>query len=165
MAKFSLTRSELASGELPLLCMKCGNTILKPVNKLLTFRPVQVTAGIVVCTLVGVGLLGMGITQARAFNYVFHVFAFIAFFALRRPTIKIPARLPVCEKHSQIVIDSVDGENVTLTNISGEFMEALTEQRKNAPAPVVEDIAVDLADRIAELPHGRSRWRNLDLPD
>ena len=66
---------------------------------------------------------------------------------------------------AEIVIDSIDVENIMLTNISGEFIEALTEQRKNAPAPVVEDIAVDLAHRIAELPQVPSRWRNLDLPD
>lgn len=165
MAKLTLTRNELASGELPLLCMKCGNTILKPVNKLLVFRPGQVAAVIGACTFIGFGILATGITQVVAFRYVFHVFAFIAFFALRGQVVKIPTRLPICETHREIVIDSVVGENVTLTNISDEFIDALAEQRKNAPAPDVEDIAVGLAQRVAGLPQVQSRWRNLDLPD
>lgn len=64
-----------------------------------------------------------------------------------------------------IAIASVDGENVMLTNISGEFIDALTEQRKNAPAPVVEDIAVDPIYRFDDLPDDKKNWRNLDLPD
>ena len=165
MAKFSLTKRELASGELPLLCMKCGKSVRKPVNKLLMFRPGQVTAVIAVCTLIGVGLLATGITQVSAFTLIFHAFAFIAFFALRGQMVKIPTRLPICEKHSEIAIASVDGENVMLTNISGEFIDALTEQRKNAPVPVVEDIAVDPVYGFAELPDDKESWRNIDMSD
>ncbi len=174
MAKFSLTKRELASGELPLLCMVCGNTSIKPVNKLLMFRPGNVLAGLVVCGFVGTGLLATGITQVGAFRFVFSVFGFIAFFALRRQIVKIPTRLPMCDKHndqriiplrSGIAIESVDGENVMLTNISGEFIEALTEQRKNAPVPVVEDIAVDPVYGFAELPDDKESWRNIDMSD
>ena len=64
-----------------------------------------------------------------------------------------------------IVIQSVDGENVMLTNISGEFIDALTEQRKNAPVPVVEDIAVDPVYGFAELPDDKESWRNIDMSD
>ena len=225
MAKFSLTKRELASGELPLLCMKCSNTILKPFNKLLEFRPGQVTAVIVVCTLIGAGILATVITKLGGFRSAFSVFAAIAFFALRGQAVKIPTRLPVCEKHSdqrkiplltmlgivvtgaiptyasislsdtmpaaivtilsyvgvvvmvigfivgslmlrgEIAIASVDGENVMLTNISGEFIDALTEQRKNAPVPVVEDIAVDPVYKFAELPDDKESWRNIDMSD
>ncbi len=225
MAKFSLTKRELASGELPLLCMKCSNTILKSVNKLLVFRPGQVTAVIVVCALTGAGILAAVITKLGGFRSAFSVFAAIAFFALRGPIVKIPTRLPVCDKHrdqrkrpslimlgffsigailafiptyildernvslvsilfnaglvvmaiglifggimrsGEILIASVDGENVILTNISGEFIVSLTEQRKNAPVPVVEDIAVDPIYRMAELPDDKESWRNIDLTD
>ena len=65
----------------------------------------------------------------------------------------------------EIVIESVDGENVMLTNISGEFIDALTEQRKNAPVPVVEDIAVDPVYGFAELPDDKESWRNIDMSD
>ena len=225
MAKFSLTKRELASGELPLLCMKCGKPILKPVNKLLVFRPGIVLLGFVVCGLVSAGILATGMTGHSGFRSAFSVFAAIAFFALRRPIVKIPTRLPVCDKHSDqrkiplltmlvilfvgaiptyisislsdtmpavivkilfyvgivvmvigyivgslmlrggIAIESVVGENVLLTNISGEFIDALTEQRKNAPVPVVEDIAVDPIYRFDGLPDDKKNWRNLDLPD
>ena len=225
MAKFSLTKRELASGELPLLCMKCSNTILKPVNKLLEFRPGIGLLSFVVCGLVSVGTLATGMTGYKGFRDASSVFAIIAFFALRRPIVKIPTRFPVCDKHRDqtkrpslimlgffsigailvfiptyildernvslvsilfnaglvvmaigyiigsimrsggIAIASVDGENVMLTNISGEFIDALTEQRKNAPAPVVEDIAVDPIYRFDDLPDDKKNWRNLDLPD
>ncbi len=225
MAKFSLAKRELASGELPLLCMKCGNTILKPFNKLLEFRPGQVTAVIVVCTLIGAGILATVITKLGGFRSAFSVFAAIAFFALRGQAVKIPTRLPVCEKHSdqrkiplltmlgivvmgaiptyasislsdtmpavivtilfyvgivvmvigfiigslmlrgEIAIASVDGENVMLTNISDAFIDALTEQRKNAPVPVVEDIVVDPVYGFDELPQDQSSWRNIDMSD
>ena len=225
MAKFSLTKRELASGELPLLCMKCSNTILKPFNKLLMFRPGIVLASNLLCGFIAAGALATGITTFSGFRSIFSVFGFIAFFALRGPMVKIPTRLPVCEKHSDqrkiplltmlgivvtgaiptyasislsdtmpaaivtilsyvgvvvmvigfivgslmlrggIAIESVDGENVMLTNISGEFIDALTEQRKNAPVPVVEDIAVDPVYGFAELPDDKESWRNIDMSD
>ncbi len=225
MAKFSLTKRELASGELPLLCMKCSKTILKPANKLLEFRPGVVLLSFVVCGLVSAGILATGMTGHSGFRSAFSVFAAIAFFALRRPIVKIPTRLPVCDKHRdqrkiplltmlgivatgaiptyisislsdtmpaaivtilfyvgiavmvigyivgsimlrvEIKIASVDGENVMLTNISDAFIEALTEQRKNAPVPVVEDIGVDQLYRVAELPQDQSSWRNIDMSD
>jgi hypothetical protein len=208
MAKLSLTKRELASGELPLLCMKCGKTNAEPMKKKLVFWPLKVRLIILFFALLCGGWLGV-----------------VAYFALRHEIIKMPAKLPMCSRHrnqrtmpfliifgillvgafitftpmaltdkmsaefievlfyvglgvmafailiggallsGEIVIESVDGENVTLTNISDEFIAAVTEQRKNAPVPVVEDIAVDLVHKIAELPQGQSRWRNLDLPD
>ncbi len=82
MAKVSLTRSELASGELPLLCMKCGKTVRKPIEITLTFWPKAVRVVVFVGLVFGCGLGGA-----------------IAYAFLRKKIVKFPSQVPICSRH------------------------------------------------------------------
>ena len=82
MAKLSLTKRELSSGELPLLCMKCGKTVRKPMKKTLVFWPRKVRAIVTFFGLIGGGILGL-----------------VAYFVVKNQIIRIPSKLPICEPH------------------------------------------------------------------
>ena len=82
MAKLSLARRELMSGELPLLCMKCGETVSKPMKKTLVFWPTSVRATVTVLFLFCGGLLGL-----------------IAYLMLQHKIIRIRSKLPMCDRH------------------------------------------------------------------
>ncbi len=82
MAKFSLTKRELASGDLPLLCMKCGKTVRKPMEVTLTFWPKAVRVAVLVGLVFACGLGGA-----------------IAYAFLRGKIVKFPSQVPVCNRH------------------------------------------------------------------
>lgn len=82
MAKLSLTKRELAWGELPLLCMKCGKTVRKPMEVTLTYCPKVVLAAVFFGLVFGCGLGGA-----------------IAYAFLRGKIVKFPSQVPVCNRH------------------------------------------------------------------
>jgi len=82
MAKLSLTRRELTSGELPPLCMKCGKTVRKPMKKTLVFWPPKVRAIVTFFGLIGGGVLGL-----------------VAYFVMKNQIVRIPSKLPICDRH------------------------------------------------------------------
>ncbi len=104
MAKVSLTKRELSSGELPLLCMKCGKTVRKPIEITLTYWPNAVRAAVFTGLVFAFGLGGA-----------------IAYAFLRKKIVKFPSQIPICSRHRnmwkkplQVIFGSLIAGNVLM---------------------------------------------------